>query len=287
MKTCACGGMIVEGWDTCRFCGRPVGASTDSPPPPPPAAFYPPGGAGAPPPPHGQPGLAGQPGTPGEPDRSGRSGIPTWAIVVGVVVVIGLMASFFLGGDDGDSGAGDTSTELATDDLDDGATTAPPTSGDPQAQLAADVGSFCEGDRSAVPAAVPYDGAPGRIHPIIGLGNRDVAKPDGWTRSLTDSHEVELALCQDLVPGTETDGNVCDGYSTNVLVQMVDAQYTLRLYAVQSGEVLAEATVTTSGDGCPMDVFYDVDEIDAGMVREHHNPPWRDVKDFVAPFVAP
>ena len=142
MKTCACGGMLMDGWTSCRFCGRPVGAAGQGAPPPPPSF-----------PPQGSPGQV--PGAPPPPGGEKRS-IPTWAVALGVVVVLGLLASFMFGGNDDDDTA---SGDLAAGDT---STSAPSTTLDPEGQLRSDIDSFCEGHRTGVPAALPYDRAPGR-----------------------------------------------------------------------------------------------------------------------------
>lgn len=194
------------------------------------------------------------------------------------MVVIGLIATFVSGGDDG---------AASPDDRTDEATSSPPTTLSTEDQIARSLRDFCGGDRAGVPDAAPYDAAPGRIHPIYGVDTHSTAVREGWSPNLEDLAQVELILCQDTIPGTEADGNRCDGYSSGVILQNVNAQWNVRLYAVQSGEVLAETTVTTGGEGCPTNVYYDPDSIEGGMVRQTRTPDWDSIRALVEAFVTP
>lgn len=256
MDTCRCGGLLMETWEHCKFCGAPVGGA---PPPEPAAAAVPPAPATTP--------QAGP----------GRKSIV--ALIVAAVALIGALGAAALGGDQAnDPSPSEVALQQGAID-DETTTTAAPT-------LSERVAAFCRGDRQGIPDALAYDGAPGRTHLAFQTDNTN-SKVDGWTYISGDADQVELVVCSDQIPGTSRDGKRCDDYGNGLIVQTVVIDYEVRVYAVRTGEVLASGRVAAT-DACPFDLLYNRDDVGAdGVLRYTQSPHFGRVREIAEPFVFP
>ncbi len=145
--------------------------------------------------------------------------------------------------------------------------------------------------------ATPYDPAVAGVHPTLMLQGADVddlvestagLNPE-WTvmfDATADAYaEVELVVCSVRTAAVLT--QTCTGYQdegvdTGNTVDLYAATYAVTVRVARTAEVLAETTVDTPGDECPMFVMFTEGE----SSTEWYDEDGQAVIDFVKPFAA-
>lgn len=175
------------------------------------------------------------------------------AVLVGVVCIV----SGSCGGDDGSDGVATKATATSS------ATTAAT-----ESEVPAFIGEFdrvCT-TRVGFPGVAAYEAAPG-VHPVVlfedfrGEGFVESARdlPAGWAvkqdtnfEDTTDLEAAQLVACSDRVKELPT-GIQCDfeddGKKTPL--ELVDADYELKIYAAATGELKHEQTLQARSTKCP------------------------------------